>query len=383
MDILFIAANARSLVANRGELIKTLTHQGLNVGALVPEYDYLDTVKDLGIPIWTYHLDRHSTNPLQNLIAFWQLRQQIASIAPHSIFAYAIKPVTFGVFAARLAGVKYSYCLLTGLGYLFVSTSLKARILRQITQGLLGGSAMLSTLFIFQNPDDQADLEKNWLFRTFARSIVVNGSGVDLNAYPFSAPPSSPVTFICIARLIQEKGIQDFAQAAAQVKAKHPSTTFLLLGGLDSTLKNAISPTQLEQWQAEAAVDIIGKVKDVRPYLQQASVMVLPSYYREGIPRSILEAMSMGRPIITCDTPGCRETVVDGVNGYLIPPRHATALQEAMLRFIENPDSIQAMGRASRRFAETKFDVVKVNQAMIQAMQQTRPETMAFSDQPQ
>jgi glycosyltransferase involved in cell wall biosynthesis len=368
VDILFIAANARSLVANRGDLIRSLVKNGLKVGALVPKYDYLDTVNSLDIAIWTYNLDRHSTNPIEEVFDFLKLRQQIADIAPSSVFAYAIKPVTFGVLAARLAGVRNIYCLVTGLGYLFASNSLKARLLRQVTQALLDCSAILSKLFIFQNSDDQADLNKSWLFRTFAKSIVVNGSGVDLQAYPFSPISLTSITFICVARLIEEKGIREFAQAAAQIKARYPSVSFWLLGGLDTTLKNAISSDELEQWRSEGSLEVLGKVKDVRPYLQQASVMVLPSYYREGIPRSILEAMSMGRPIITCNTPGCRETVENGVNGYLIPPRNAAALRDSMVKFIENPTSIRAMGSASRQMAEERFDVVKVNQAMMQAM---------------
>jgi glycosyltransferase involved in cell wall biosynthesis len=242
--------------------------------------------------------------------------------------------------------------------------------LRHVAQVFLGCSAILSKLFIFQNPDDQADLSKNWLFRNFAKSIVVNGSGVDLEAYPFSPIDLTSLTFICIARLIEEKGIREFAQAAAQVKARYPFVSFWLLGGLDTSLrnKNTISSEELEQWKSEGFIKVLGKVKDVRPYIQEASVMVLPSYYREGIPRAILEAMSMGRPIITCNTPGCRETVENGINGYLIPPKDVSALRDNMLKFIENPDSIKMMGSASRRIAEEKFDIFKVNRAMISAM---------------
>lgn len=373
IDILFIAANARSLVANRGELIKSLTHLGLVVGALVPEYDYLDNVTSLDIPIWRYKLNRHSINPLQELVAFWQLRQQITSIAPQSVFAYAMKPITFGVAAARLAGVKHIYCLVTGLGYLFTANSIEARIFKQISRILLASSAILSELFIFQNPDDQKELEKGWMFRNFAKSIVVNGSGVDLKAYPFLEPDTTKLIFICVARLLQEKGIREFVQAATAVKQIHPSVCFWLLGGLDKTLKNSITQTEIEQWQAQGSVEFLGQVSDVRPYLQKSSVMVLPSYYREGIPRSILEAMSVGRPIITCDTPGCRETVQNGVNGYLVPPRDVASLEERMLWFIENPFAIKTMGAASRRLAEEKFDVVKVNKAILAGMNLSQP----------
>lgn len=369
VDVLFIAANARTLVAIRGELIRTLRNQGLVVGALVPRYEYLKEVENLGIQTWPYDLERHSMNVLKELVRFWRLRKLIASIAPKSVFAYSIKPIVFGVSAARLAGVKEAYCLVTGLGYLYAATGLRVGILRQISRKMYGLSALLSKTFIFQNPDDKSELEKEWLFRTFSRSLVVNGSGVDLDAYPFSEPDPTSLVFVCVARLLKEKGIREFVQAAMAVKHEYPSVSFWLLGGLDETLKNSLTQEELEQWQAEGSVKVLGQVKDVLPWLQKSSVMVLPSYYREGTPRAILEAMSVGRPIITCNVPGCRETVQDGVNGYLIPPQDVDALRDRMLRFIEEPTLIKSMGVASRRLAEEKYDVVKVNQSIIRGME--------------
>jgi glycosyltransferase involved in cell wall biosynthesis len=368
IDILFIAANARSLVANRGELIRSLMGRGFKVGALVPKYDYIEEVNDLGISIWIYDLDRHSMNLLEEIRRFWKLKSLIEQISPRKIFAYSVKPILFGVIAARLAGVKESYCLVTGLGYLYSANELRIKVLREISRNLYGLSAGLSTKFIFQNPDDRIELQKGWIFRTFGSGFVVNGSGVNLEEFPYSKPKTIPLTFICVARLLREKGIKEFIEAANSIKAKHPEVLFWLLGGLDETLKNSVTKLELDQWNHQKGVEVIGKVKNVLPYLQKSSVMVLPSYYREGTPRSILEAMSVGRPIITCDVPGCRETVQDRFNGFLIPPRSSESLAITMSKFIEQPELIQSMGLASRKMAEEKYDVAKVNRAVLHGM---------------
>lgn len=368
IDILFIAANARSLIANRGALIEELLGRGLRIGALVPANDYIDDIDALNIPIWTYNLERHSINPLKELLAFFRIWRQLSSIKPNSVFAYSIKPILFGVIAARIAGVKNAYTLVTGLGYLYTNTGPTIWFLRQVSRKLYGLASALSTAFFLQNPDDKKELEKEWLFRTFANSIIVNGSGVDLDAYPFSEPPYTTMVFACVARLLEEKGIREYVEAATSIKSEYPSVSFWLLGELDETLKNSISLDELEHWRAQGVVDIFGKVDNVAEYLKNTSVFVLPSYYREGTPRAILEAMSVGRPIITCDTPGCRETVKNNINGYLVPPQDVNALRDRMLHFIEQPALIKTMGTASRRIAVNKYDVKLVNKSMINNM---------------
>ena len=176
---------------------------------------------------------------------------------------------------------------------------------------------------------------------------------------------TEPITFLLVARMLREKGIEQFAEAAKKVKERHPETLFILLGGLDNN-PGTISIENVNEWVKEGVLEWHGHVQ-VQPWMRQASVFVLPSY-REGVPASTQEAMAMGRAIITTDVPGCRETVVDGQNGFLVPVRDANALAQAMLRFVENPELIVRMGQRSRQIAEEKYDVHKVNAVMLREM---------------
>lgn len=367
-DILFLAANARSLIANRSRLIASLQERGLRVGALVPNYEYQPEVESMGMDIWRYELNRHSMNPLAELRDLARLYRLLRSIRPAAVFAYSIKPILFGVPVARLAGVRRACCLVTGLGYLFSARGFRVGCIRWGCRWLYGLAGALSHVFFFQNPDDREELEKNLLFRRRARSVTVNGSGVDLTEYAECDAPVEPVCFLFMARFLREKGIAEFAAAARRIKAESPHVRFVALGKADPSLRGAVAVEEAEAWKSEGAVEFPGHVADVRPYLRQCSVMVLPSSYREGTPRAILEALSVGRAIITCDVPGCRETVTTGENGYFVRPKCVDDLAAAMQRFIDNPSRIIPMGRASRRIAEEKYDVHQVNATMIQAM---------------
>lgn len=369
-DVLFIAANARSLIYNRGWLVRDMCKRGLRVAALVPCYEYISDAEDLGIPIILYDLNRHSTNPVIFIRQFWNIFSLVRKLSPKTVFSYSIKPNILGTLAARLAGTRYTYCLVTGLGYVFASKQLKAKLVRRLSLSLCAVSGCLSQLYIFQNPDDCSELKQHWLFRKTANTIVVKGSGVDLTHYAFrQIPKESPFTFLCLARLFKEKGIYEFVKAAKIVKNYFPDTRFMLVGGHDPNLSTAIPNRILTKWKQENTVEIYDAVKDVRPWIEQCSVFVLPSYYREGTPRSILEAMSMGRAIITCDTPGCRETVVDGKNGFLVPPRRSEPLAKAMQRFLRQPEIVPQMGEASWQMAKKYYDVHKVNKAILDAME--------------
>lgn len=196
-------------------------------------------------------------------------------------------------------------------------------------------------------------------------SCVVNGSGVDVDEYTTMPLPKQP-RFLLIGRLLGDKGVREYALAAAKVKAHYPNAHFLLVGWIDDN-PDAISQKELDSWIESGTLEFLGKLGDVRPAIADCRVYVLPSY-REGTPRTVLEAMAMGRAIITTDAPGCRETVVEGENGYLVPVRDSEALANAMLHCIENPDDVSAMGTVSRQIAVNKYDVHKVNQVMLKEM---------------
>jgi glycosyltransferase involved in cell wall biosynthesis len=234
-------------------------------------------------------------------------------------------------------------------------------VLRQLYRASLRGVRAV----FFQNPDDERVFRDLRLLRRDVRSVLVNGSGVDLQTFrPVPFPPM--ISFLMIARLLSLKGIHVYAKAAQIVRARHPGVPFRLVGWIDDT-PDAIREEDLRSWVDHGTIEFLGKLDDVRPAIAAASVYVLPSY-REGTPRTVLEAMAMGRPVVTTDAPGCRETVRHGCNGFLVPVGDSEALATALERFILSPGLITEMGQESRRMAVEKYDVHGVNKIMLNEM---------------
>jgi glycosyltransferase involved in cell wall biosynthesis len=305
--------------------------------------------------------------PDRDLRAVRALVALFRELQPDIFLGYTIKPVIYGSLAAWVAGVPHRFSMITGLGYAFGGGGLKARVAGTLAR-LLYRLAMRRNDRVFcQNPDDRALFERAGLLRAPEQAVLINGSGVDLEAFA-PAPLPRPPSFLLLARLIGEKGVREYVEAARIIRARHPGTTFRLAGRLVAGHPAAISERELRAWVEEGIIDHLGWLDDVRPAIAASSVYVLPSYYPEGTPRSVLEAMAMGRPIVTADAPGCRETVQDGVNGYLVPVRDVPALVGALERFLVAPGSVEAMGRASRQIAVEKYDVHKVNAIILEAM---------------
>lgn len=256
--------------------------------------------------------------------------------------------------------------MVEGLGFVFTPATsalpLKRRLLKHLVLHLYRLGFSCAHRVIFLNPDDRAELSAAGVV-TFSKTFLLGGIGVDLDKWPMSPPVLSPVTFLLVARLLREKGVEQYAAAARLVKQRYPEARFILLGGIDDN-PGSISSNDVNAWVDEGILEWHGHVA-VQPWLKQTSVFVLPSYYREGVPASTQEAMAMGRAVITTDAPGCRETVVEGVNGFLVPARNELALAEKMCTFIAQPALIESMGRESRRLAVERFDVHKVNQRLI------------------
>lgn len=316
-----------------------------------------------------YSLKRTGMNPLRDVHDMILLVQSLRKVKPDVTLAYFIKPVIYGTLAAWLAGVRRRFALIEGLGYVFTPPAgiepVGRRLLRRAVVGLYRVALQRASRVFLLNDDDINEFLTRGLVHS-AAVVKLGGIGVDLEQWRPAAPVVRPITFLLAARLLREKGITEFAEAARQVKARHPTVRFILLGGLDPN-PGALSRAEVERWVAEGILEWPGHV-EVRPWLEQASVYVLPSYYREGVPRSTQEAMAMARPVITTDAPGCRDTVIEGKNGFLVPIRDPAALAAAMLRFVECPELIVSMGQASRRLAVARFDVHKVNRMMIEAM---------------
>lgn len=367
MKIVLLASWSRSLINFRGPLIDALLKCGYEVVGCAPEQDdwTTDQLQAKGAQFESIQLARTGIDPVQDLRSLLSMYRTLRRLKPDTTLAYTAKPVIYGTLAAWLARVPRRYSIITGLGYAFGGETFKKRVIGRIVQLLYRLSLSRNRAVFFQNPDDMALFKSLGLVRQHNHAFLINGSGIDLNYYAPQPPVTDPPTFLLMARLIKEKGILEYAQAAKALKEKYPHVRFQLLGHYDSN-PSAISEAQVQEWQGY--IEYLGNTTDVRPFLAGASVFVLPTYYREGTPRSILEAMSMGRPIITTDAPGCRETVIHGETGFLIPKQDVNALQTAIERFIMSPELIEKMGTASRKLAEEKYDVHKVNQAILDVL---------------
>ncbi|MGQ9695995.1 MAG: glycosyltransferase family 4 protein [Thermodesulfobacteriota bacterium] len=365
--IAIISNTASSLIHFRGPLIKQLVKRGTKIYALAPDYSpkVEEEVRALGATPVSIRLNRTGMNPFQdfwNSLSLWCL---LCRLRPNILLSYTIKPVIYGTLAAWLANIPRRVALIEGLGYAFTESedkSIKKRILKFIVHYLTKTALGRAHNIVFLNPDDMAEFIELQIIK-YEKAFLLGAIGVPLEEWPVSPPVLEPITFTLAARLLREKGIVEFVDAASMIKKKYPQTHFILLGGLDSN-PGALKQEEIESLVKEANVEWHGHVPDIRPYLAKTSVYVLPSY-REGVPRSSQEAMAMGRPVITTDVPGCRETVIDGLNGFLIPPRDPVSLAQAMERFIHEPELIERMGRESRRLAEEPFDAAKINERFI------------------
>lgn len=368
---LLIAGYPDSLVNFRGPLLRALLSRGLEVHVAAPDLPAGSVIRQqlvsLGVQVHEVTLKRTGMNPFADLVTVYSLWRLMRRVRPDYVLGYTIKPVIYGSLAAWLAGVPGRFALITGLGYAFQGDSGQRSWLRRIVQGLYRMALGRVHKVFFQNPDDEALFHTLGIVKPSSRkTVVVNGSGIDLSQFA-EAPLPKELRFLLIARLIGAKGVRVYAKAAAMVRQQYPEVTFGLVGWIDEN-PDAISEGELQRWIEAGDVHFYGRLDDVKPVIAQSSVYVLPSYYREGTPRTVLEAMAMGRPVITTDAPGCRETVIDGDNGFLVPVKAVDELVTAMLRFVEQPELIARMGRRSRQIAEEKYDVDKVNEHMLTEM---------------
>jgi glycosyltransferase involved in cell wall biosynthesis len=366
-----ITSQAFSLYNFRGPLIQELISSGIAVYAFAPDFDNESRAKmlELGaIPV-PYQMSRAGMNPLSDGFAAFSLMLALRRLRPDITLGYFIKPVIYGTLAAWVAGVRHRVVMIEGLGYVFTTSSnrvtAKRRLLKFIVSLLYKFSLSQAHKVIVLNQDDMKELISSRLVDE-NKVINIGGIGVDLAQWPKVPIHIEPVTFLLAARLLKEKGIIEYANAARLVKLKKPKTRFILLGALDPN-PGGLKQSEIEAWVKEGLIEWPGHVP-VKPWLAQTSVFVLPSY-REGLPRSTQEAMAMGRPVITTDAPGCRDTVQNGVNGFLVPVRNVPALAEAMFRFIENLSLIKIMGNQSRHFAEENFDVHKINARLMKILE--------------
>ncbi|OEF25934.1 glycosyltransferase family 4 protein [Vibrio rumoiensis] len=367
MKIIVIGALPSSLYNFRGQLLKILKSTGLEITSLASgaKQEQINTIESLGSKYIDVPIIRNGLSPTQDIKTFFSLRSIFKQQQPDVILAYTIKPIIWGGLAARFVPNCRFYALVTGLGFAFQKGSWKKNLLMKLVAFLYKAALKNAEKVIFQNPDNRQVFIDQGIVPEH-KTCVVNGSGVDVTHFEIKPLTSEP-RFLLIARLLGDKGIREYIAAADMVKQQYPNAYFQLVGPEDPS-PDGISLTELEQLNANHSVDYVGATNDVRPYIEGCNIFVLPSYH-EGLPRTVLEAMATGRPILTTDVPGCRETVVNGYNGFLVEKANADQLAEQMIWFIEHQDSWQKMATNSRSMVEDKFDVHKVNKELMKIME--------------
>jgi len=355
--ILLVSRCAWTLYNFRAGLMRALKSAGhLVIGGGAAGDGYEPRIEHLGVPFVGLPVDKKGVNPKADLHLMWALYRWYGRERPEIVHHFTIKPVIYGSIAARLARVPKIVNTITGMGSVFAEEE-KTR-LRTLVEWMYRISVPLAHFTFFQNRDDLAFFVEHH-FLDPARTGLLPGSGVDCEFFkPFpemTRGKEAWPTFLMVSRLLRHKGVYDFVEAASMVKKRFPHVRFQLLGGRDERNPTVVPEADVSRWQAEGFVHWLGEVSDVRPALNRADVVVLPSY-AEGIPRSLLEAAAMCKPIITTDTRGCRDTVEQGVNGLLVAARDPEALAGAMIAMIEAPELRERMGREGRRKVECEFD---------------------------
>ncbi len=368
--VLVIGAHPESLLVFRGPLLQAMLARGHHVVACASgaSASVRERLAALGVRYVDLPLRRASLSPMQDVACLRALISLVRAVRPDTVLAYTIKPILYGGIAARLAGVRAFFAMIEGVGYAFAGHGHAARLAKMIARPLYRVSLAGAERVFFLNPDNLALFTRLGLLRSPRQAVLINGIGIDLQAFRPTVLPERP-SFLLIARLLTSKGIAEYVEAARMVRAVHPEVRFRLVGWIDDH-PEAVREADLRAWIAEGVIDYLGRLEDVRPAIADCSVYVLPSYH-EGLPRTVLEAMAMGRAIITTDAPGCRETVVPGQNGQLVPVGDASALAAAMQEFLHAPERIGRAGAASRALATRKFDVHAVNEMILGVMRLT------------
>lgn len=383
MKFMLISSFLPSVLNFRGELLKSIFKQGYEIHIVAPNIDlFPKEIEKLRLlfncSIHSVRMQRTGMNFLVDIRTLFEIYKILRKVKPDYVLSYTIKPVIYGTLAAYFAKVQKRFALITGLGYFFqniIDNTSKRTNLQKAIHWLYRQSLVKASKVFFQNSDDLLLFQQLDLLKDFNKnevpSVVINGSGVDTTTFNIVDLPTElsgeiKVSFLLIARLLDNKGVREYIKAAELIKKNYPKIEFNLVGWIDES-PAAIKQNELDFWIETKIVKYWGKLFDVRPAITASSVYVLPSY-REGIPRTVLEAMAMGRAIITTNAPGCRETVIDKKNGFLVEVKSVESLKNAMMKFIMDPSLIIAMGNNSRKLVLDKYDVSKVNLHMLNEM---------------
>lgn len=369
MKVLILSSQAYSLCHFRLDMMVDFIKAGHEVHAAAPDDDMpsQSTLKENGIMYHSFRLERNGQNPFKDIVGFFSIRSMLKEVHPDIVFAYQAKTVIYGCIAARSLGISRSYALISGLGSVLRKNG--GGFSRKIIKYILGLQYFVALKFpqkvFFHNHDDAFIFTAKHLVN-LKKVRLLNGSGVNLDQFKLTPMPLEK-RFLFIGRLIGDKGIIEYLKAAEMVKMSYPDVQFDIIGYYDSN-PTAVKPYELERYFHHGIANFLGKQDDVYPFIARCFCLVLPSYH-EGTPKTVLEAMSVGRPIITTDAPGCRDTVTDGINGYIVPICDVEMLTQRMIDIINSKDDIDSMAKNSRSIAVSKYDVHLVNQELIKEME--------------
>ena len=374
MKILVLSSLAYSLINFRGDLLKAMIDNGHTVIACAPDRDVETEGKlaAMGVEFRHTPMQRTGTNVLSDLGLVSSYVGLVQREQPDVVLAYTQKPIIYGGIATRIAalggGTPKFFALMSGLGQVFSMDAGYSSWLRSaVTRLYRAALARAQATFVF-NADDRQDMIELGIVDSRQRVIQVPGSGVSLTRFTACPPVTSPIRFLMIGRLMRNKGIMEFLEASRIVRQDHPACQFQIVGRSEDENPSGISSEESKRLATKYDVEFVAGTDDVRPYIAACSVFVLPSYYREGLPRTILEALASARPVITTDLPGCRDAIENGVNGFLVRPRDAEDLAKAMTQFAAEPALVEQMGAASLEVARKTYDVHLVNRQLLGEM---------------
>lgn len=325
----------------------------------------VERLQSLGFPHHVVPLSRSGKNVAVELRTIWSLLRLMRRLRPHLVHLVTIKPILYGGIAARVAGISAVVAAVSGLGFVFTSRGRRAELLRSVVLSLYGLALNhRRQRVIFQNPTDRSALVDRGIVRA-EQTVLLKGSGVDLRAYRYEPEPAGLPVVVMASRLLKDKGVQEFVNAAARLRKQGVVARFVLAGEQDSGNPQSVSDEDLAAWRASGVVEVLGYCQDVAALFKASHLVVLPSY-REGLPKVLLEAAACGRAVVTTDAPGCRDSIEVGVTGLLIPTRDVEALAAAIGKLLEDPSLRRSMGAAGRRLAERQYAIEHIVEAHLE-----------------
>jgi glycosyltransferase involved in cell wall biosynthesis len=355
--IVMVGNTSWGMLKFRGDLMKELISSGNRVIVLAPADNYSQSIKDLGAGFFSLELDRKGTNPFADFLYFLRLLKHLLKLRPDVVLTYTIKPVLYGVLAARVAGVPLRIAVTTGLGYIFSKDNFVSRL----TKVFYKLSLLFASQVWFLNSEDQSAFTTGNLVADH-KTFVLPGEGVDVEFFRPEVNESAEITFTLVSRLLWDKGVGLFAKSAEEIKKRYPHVQFQILGLLDEGNPEGIPASQVQEWNEKGFVRYLGSLDDIRPVLKKTACLVHPTYYKEGIPRILMEASAMGIPCITTNIAGCRDVIVHGNSGFLVEPKNEKALTDAIIQFLETDRShSRKMGEQGRERIVKMYSSERIN----------------------